>query len=602
MTTSASLPSIIVIGNADIPTVLLNGWKQYTHYSSFRAVKKAIRKATPALIIACLTNEDEQTLTKQVAEYIRNGLANQDTRIALIHEPSFHLDEVSWMEEFRTNICLSTDTKKQSFILATLNREIDNYIHIETNKRQHDAETDMLMCITQFSREKEPLQALLETFSNSLSTLCYSPCGFHIQIHKDNQGIINFCSNDNDELVKDLSISLGLPNIPDYLKTTLNEKKPQINLLPENINLNPIEEIIGTTIGSYLTFPISVYDKTLYLLMYFIPENQMDKVSMKQINVINKACEQLTMLLERRQAESSLKKQYTRLKSTLIDLKTTKEELKQQEKMANIGQMAAGIAHEINNPLSFVMSNFSSMDEYLTSIMQLQDLQSKFLDSIEIEQDNKIQELKNNISKFQQEEDIDFVLSDIRAVVSESHKGLKRVKNIITDLKSFTYSQSTELEECHLTEAINDTLKVLSYDLNDTITIDKRLSELPPFLAHNGLMQQVLTNLIKNAGQALIQADSANPKITISTLHKGTSVYIIIEDNGPGIPAEARNKIFEPFYTTKTVGEGTGLGLSVTFNIIKKLGGVIKMESEEQKFTRFIISFPIQEKVAQKII
>lgn len=597
MTTSTLLPSVIVIGNDTIPTNLLGNWIEYTHYSSFRPIKKAIRKATPALIIACITNEDEENIAKQVAEYIRNGLANQDIRIALIHEPSFHLDEISWMEGFRANICLSADIKKQSFILATLNREIDTYVHIETNKRQHDAETDMLMCITQFSRDKESLQDLLKTFSNSLSTLCYSPCGFHIKIRKDNLGIIDFCSNSNEDLVKNLSISLGLPTIPDYLKITLNEKKPQINLLPENISLKLIEEKIGTKIGSYLTFPISVYDNTIYLLMYFIPENQMDKVSMKQINVINKACEQLTMLLERRQAENSLKKQYSRLKTTLIDLKTTKEELKQQEKMANIGQMAAGIAHEINNPLSFVMSNFSSMDEYLTSIIQLQDLQSKFLDSIEIGQDNKIQELKNNISKFQQEEDIDFVLGDIRAVVSESHKGLKRVKNIITDLKSFTYSQSTELEVCNITEAINDTLKVLSYDLSDTITIEKRLSELPSFLAHNGLMQQVLTNLIKNAGQALIQADSPTPKITISTLHKNTSVYITIEDNGPGIPIEARNKIFEPFYTTKTVGEGTGLGLSVTFNIIKKLGGTIRMESEEQEFTRFIISFPIQEKV-----
>ncbi len=598
MTTSTLLPSVIVIGNTDIPINVLSGWNEYTHYENFRPIKKGIRKAVPALIIACITNEDEENLAKQVAEYIRNGLANQDTRIALIHDPSFHLDEISWMEEFRTNVCLSANIEKKTFILTTLNREIDTYVHIETNKRQHDAEIDMLMCITQLARENESLQDLLKIFSKSLSTLCYSPFGFHIKIGNDDQGCINFCSNNDEKLLNDINNSLGLPNLPDYLKTTLNENKPQINLLPENINLKPIEERIGTTIGSYLTFPITVYNKTLYLLMYFIPDDQMHKVTMKQINVINKASGQLTMLLERRQAESSLKKQYTRLKTTLIDLKTTKEELKHHEKMANIGQMAAGIAHEINNPLSYVMSNFSSMDEYLTSIMQLQDLQSKFLNAIEIGQDNKIQELKNNISKFQQEEDIDFVLGDIRAVVSESHKGLKRVQNIITDLKSFTYSQSTKLEECNIIEAINDTLKVLSYDLSDAITIDKRLTELPPFLAHNGLMQQVLTNLIKNAGQALIQAKSPTPKITISTLHKKASIYIIIEDNGPGIPEDARNKIFEPFYTTKTVGEGTGLGLSVTFNIIKKLGGVIKMESQEKEFTRFIISFPIQEKAA----
>lgn len=589
-------PSIMVVGSDKIQETYIDNWANYTHYTSFRPIKKGIRKNTPALMIACISNEDDENLAKQTTQYIREGLANQDIRIALIHDPAFNLDAINWMEEFGVNVCLLATDEKKSFNVTTLNREIDTYRHINNNKLQHEAETKMLMCITQFSRDKESLPELLKLFSTSLSTLCYSPCGFHIQIQNSTQGKIDYCSNETKGLVNDLNLALNLPKIPDYLHNTLEEKKAHINLLPDNIDLKDIEEKIDVTIGSYLTFPIKVYDKILYLFMYFIPEDQMDKVSMKQINVINKACEQLTMLLERRQAESSLKKQYKRLKNTLVELKTTKQELQHKEKMANIGQMAAGIAHEINNPLSFVMSNFSSMDEYLTSIIQLQKLQSKFLESIEVEQDQKILELKNNISKFEKEEDIDFVLSDIRAVVSESHNGLKRVKNIITDLKSFTYSQSTELEECNITSVINETLKVLSYNLNEDIQIKKRLAELPTFLAHNGLMEQVLTNLIKNAGQALTEANTNNPKITITTFNKDAFIYIIIEDNGPGIPESVHSKIFEPFYTTKTVGEGTGLGLSVTFNIIKKLGGTLKMESQISEFTRFIISFPEQGK------
>lgn len=597
MQVPSSISTVMVIGDITIEKIHLVNLVDYSYYAGFKPLKKGIRKNTPALLIACIADEEDEELTKQSIEYIRKGLANQDIRIALLHDPSFNLDPINWMEEFGVNICLSACDEKKSFNITTLNREIETYLHIENNKRQHDAETEMLMCITQFSRQNELLPDLLKLFSKTLSTLCYSACSFHIKIKDNTQGAIDYCSSDAENIIQDLNNILNLPSMPDFIHTTLDEKKPHINLLPDNINLKVIEEKTDCIIGSYLTFPITVYGNVLYLLMYFIPDNQMDKVSMKQINIINKACEQLTMLLERRRAENSLKQQYKRLKSALVELKTTKQELQHQEKMANIGQMGAGIAHEINNPLSYVMSNFSSMDEYLSSIMQLQELQSQFLESIEMGQEHKIQELKNSISKFKKEEDIDFVLNDIRDVVSESHNGLKRVKNIITDLKSFAYSQSTELEECNIVNTINETLKVLSYDFNKDITIDKKLSELPVFLAHNGLMEQVLTNLIKNAGQALTQAKTKKPKVTITTLCESTFIYIIVEDNGPGIPEKVHSKIFEPFYTTKTVGEGTGLGLSVTFNIIKKLGGTIKLESKENEFTRFIISFPIQEKL-----
>ncbi|MGH1486071.1 MAG: sensor histidine kinase [Cellvibrionaceae bacterium] len=592
MQPTTSTPAIIAVGNPEIHQAALNNWHNYEHYSNFRAIKKQFRHEKPALIIACIGDENDEELSKQVTQYVRDGLANQDTRIVLLHEPSFNLDEISWMEELQVNGCLLAEEKKKSFNLTTLNREIDTFLHIDNNRRQHDAETDMLMCITQFSRDNESLTELLKTFSSTLSTLCYSSCGFHIRIKNRTEGTIDYCDNKNDLITEKINNTLGLPSIPDYLQRTLDEKHPQINLLPENIDLKILENTIGEKIGSYLTFPIAAYDKVLYLLMYFIPESQMNKVSMKQINVINKASEQLTMLLERRQAENSLKKQYKRLKDALVELKSTKQELQHKEKMASIGQMAAGIAHEINNPLSYVISNFSSMDNYLNSIIQLQELQSEFLDSIEIEQNQKIKELKDNICKFEEEEDINFILEDVRAVISDSHSGLKRVKNIITDLKSFTYSQSTELEICDLPKVIDETLKLLAYDLGELITIEKNIHSLPDFMAHDGLMQQVLTNLIKNACQALKGTQTEDPTITINAEHKNESVHILIKDNGPGIPEEAKEKIFEPFFTTKTVGEGTGLGLSVTFNIVKKLGGTIEVNSKKDEFTEFLIQFP----------
>ena len=583
--------SVIAIDNGTLHSNILKNWHHYDHHNNFRSIKKYFRNDKPALIVACISNEDDEQLSKQVIHYVREGLSNQDTRIVLVHEPSFDLDETHWMEDMQINGCLLADEEKRCFNHSALNREIDTFLHIDNNRRQHDAETDMLMCITQFSRANEPLHELLKTFSKTLESLCYSACSFHLKIVDQQQGRLDYCSQQQDGLMETIQQILGLPNLPQYLQNTLTEKHPQIDLLPDNVQFQSLEEKLQCKIGSYLTFPIVAYDKILYLLIYFIPESHMDKVSMKQINIINKASEQLTMLLERREAENSLKKQYQRLQNALVELKSTKQELQHKEKMASIGQMAAGIAHEINNPLSYVISNFSSMDHYLKSIMQLQELQSEFLSSIETGQDQKIAALKNTISQFEEEEDMDFILDDIRAVISDSYNGLKRVKNIITDLKSFTYSQSTELELCDLSKVVDESIKLLSYDMDPSITLVKAVDELPDFMAHNGLMQQVLTNLIKNAAQALIDAKTDKPTIKVTAQHIEASIIIRVHDNGPGIPGEARAKIFEPFFTTKTVGEGTGLGLSVTYNIVKKLGGDIQVDSQANKYTEFTIAF-----------
>jgi signal transduction histidine kinase len=602
---SHAMPLILSIGDSNIPQSALENWRDLEHQTNFRSIKKIFHSKKPALVVACIKDESDEQLSKKVTQYIRDGLANHDTRIVLLHEPSFDIDLVNWMEKLQVNACLSTSEQKQSFNISMLNREIDTFLHIDNNRRQHDAESQMLMCISQFSRTNESLSDLLKSFSSTLAMLCHSACSFHIAIKDNQEGEIDFCDQQNIQQI--VHQTLGLPKIPEYIQHTIDEKSPQINLLTDTTDLSAIEDQLDIKIGSYLSFPIVTYDKVLYLLVYLIPEDKMDKVSMKQINVINKACEQLTMLLERRQAEDSLKKQYQRLKNALVELKTTKEELQQKEKMASIGQMAAGIAHEINNPLSFVISNFSSMDHYVESIIKLQELQGEFLSSIESGQDQKINSLKDNIFKFEEEKDIDFILEDIRAVVSDSHAGLQRVKNIITDLKSFTHNQATELEICDLNKVINETLGILSYDLKDKVTVQTDIDEIPEFKAHNGLMQQVLTNLIKNAQQAMEEAQTQEPTIHISVKLEAAMITLRVRDNGPGISDKAKNKIFEPFFTTKAVGTGTGLGLSVTFNIIKKLGGTISFETKTQNksptetpnssFTEFIICFPCNKEV-----
>lgn len=585
-------PHVLIVSHCDTSEFLPKDWDKGHHFSNVRGIKKQFKNDTPALIIIGIKDEQDEELGKQVTEFIREGLCNNDSRIVLIKSQAFDLDEISWLELQQVNACLSADPDRDSFNTSVLHREIDTFKHIQNRLYQHEAESNMLMCITQFSRENEPLEELLKKFSHRLSVLCYSACGFHIKLLDNNECDVNYCDKDDHNFIDLFSQLIEAPRIPNYLQTVIKEKHPQIDLIPEKSRLTEIDDYMGITMGSYLTFPIVAYDKVLYLLVYLIPEEDMDKVSMKQINVINKASEQLTILLERRHSELTLKKQFERLKKTLIDLKSTQQELETKEKMASIGQMAAGIAHEINNPLSYVISNFNSMDTYLNNIMQLQKLQSEFLTSIDIGQDKNLQRMQKNISDLEEEADIPFVLEDIRAVVSDSYQGLQRVKNIITDLKSFTYSQSTELETCDMGLVIDETLKILKYTIEESgINITKKMDSISPIMGHSGLLQQVFTNLIKNAVQALSEAKTENPTITIKSREDGESIVLSIKDNGPGIAKDLQKRIFEPFFTTKTLGEGTGLGLSVTFNIIKKLGGNISCKSEPSQFTEFLITF-----------
>jgi signal transduction histidine kinase len=324
-----------------------------------------------------------------------------------------------------------------------------------------------------------------------------------------------------------------------------------------------------------------------------IPEEHIDHVSMKQINVVNKACEQLTILLERQKAESSLKKQYRRLQKTLVELKTAREELAHKEKMAAIGTMAAGIAHEINNPLAYVISNVSSMDKYLDSILHLQTLQSELLASIDYQQDQHAAVLKESIHEYETKEDIPFVLEDIRAVVSDSFEGLQRVKTIISNLKSFTNESSTEPEKYDLKVFLEEVFQELRFLVGDHISFTCKVDKSAEFFGLRAQLAQVIKSLVNNSLYALNEGNTDSPTIILGGDVTANDVEIFLEDNGPGIDETIQGKIFDPFFTTKTVGDGTGLGLSVAHNIVSKLGGTISVTSTPNRSTRFSIRLPL---------
>ncbi len=268
-------------------------------------------------------------------------------------------------------------------------------------------------------------------------------------------------------------------------------------------------------------------------------------------------------------------------------LEETQDQLVQSEKMASIGQIAAGVAHEINNPIGFVLSNLSTLDSYLASLFALLEAYIESERPASVPQKDsldRVRALRDNIN-------FDFLRGDIVALLAESRDGILRVKHIVQDLKDFSRGGADEVwEVVNVHDALDRTLNIVRNEVKYKARIETRYGSLPDVECLPSRLHQVFLNLIVNAGQAI----EANGTITISTGTSGSEIWIRFEDTGCGIPKQHLNRIFEPFFTTKPVGQGTGLGLSVSYSIVRRHGGSIEVESEVGRGSRFTIHLPLQ--------
>lgn len=267
-------------------------------------------------------------------------------------------------------------------------------------------------------------------------------------------------------------------------------------------------------------------------------------------------------------------------------LEEAQNQLLQSEKMASIGQLAAGVAHEINNPIGFVNSNINTMQQYCNSLLQLL---AGYEKTEHLLPENELITLKNIKSKI----DIKRVMEDITPLLSESKDGLDRVKRIVQDLKDFSRVDVETKIFSNLEKGLESTINVVWSELKYKAEIVREYADIPAIECVPSQINQVFMNLLVNAAQAIPQRG----QITLRTGYDDSQVWIEVADNGSGINAANINKIFEPFFTTKPVGKGTGLGLSLSYSIIKKHGGNIEVSSEEGVGTTFKVTLPRQASV-----
>lgn len=287
------------------------------------------------------------------------------------------------------------------------------------------------------------------------------------------------------------------------------------------------------------------------------------------------------LLQERFKAESALQNEKAEQAALIKKLEEAHHQLLQSEKMASIGSLAAGVAHEINNPIGFVASNTGNLAAYIQDLFRMIDAYRQEL--IQHEPNPKSDALSREL-------DLDFVRDDIKNLLLENKDGIDRVKRIVQDLKDFSHVDHGEWIVSNLHQGLDSTLNIVNNELKYKAELQKQYGNVPPILCIASQLNQVFMNLLINAAHAI----DKHGKITIATGVKDEEIFIRITDTGCGIPKENLVRIFDPFFTTKPVGKGTGLGLSLSYGIVKRHGGRITVESELSVGTSFTVWLPIK--------
>lgn len=292
----------------------------------------------------------------------------------------------------------------------------------------------------------------------------------------------------------------------------------------------------------------------------------------------------LEHLVEQRTA--SLRQSNSELQRTNRELQETHQQLLQSEKLASIGQLAAGVAHEINNPVGFVTSNLGSLDNYVSGLLQV-------IETYERHESHLRQNIQaaREIDAVKQTVDFDYLKQDARPLLAESRDGLARVKKIVQDLKDFSRTGNAEWQLADLHQGLESTLNIVWHELKYKAEVIKEFGVLPPIECLPTELNQVFMNLLVNAGHAIAERGT----ITIRTAATADEVSVEVADTGRGIAPEHLPRIFDPFFTTKSVGQGTGLGLSVSHGIVQKHHGRIEVASTPGMGTVFRIHLPIRQ-------
>jgi two-component system, NtrC family, sensor kinase len=317
------------------------------------------------------------------------------------------------------------------------------------------------------------------------------------------------------------------------------------------ITYNALNLLIQTNLKSMLTSEV-------HLLVLNQSNEELLEIN-KQLSASEKKYRELSEHLEEK------------VKDRTAELNQAHARLLQQEKMASIGQLAAGIAHEINNPMSFVMSNLHTLNTYMS---RSRELLQRCLSAVD--KGMVLPEFASSFREKWKQLKMDTILSDTGDLIQESINGSERVKHIVSNLRGISHIDEDAVGKVDINEEIDMIINLLSHEIPPGAKIIRKYTQIPRFICNPGLISQCLLNIIMNA----LQSRSEGLEVVIETTWEDNQIIILIRDNGPGIHDEVINRIFEPFFTTKEVGQGSGLGLTMAYDIVVSHGGRIEVEGK----------------------
>jgi two-component system NtrC family sensor kinase len=349
--------------------------------------------------------------------------------------------------------------------------------------------------------------------------------------------------------------------------------------------------VVAYALSRYLIYTFEAPIKSLKYVARSITAGELrNTLSLDRKDEFGEMAEAINlMVVNLRGMNDDLREQVRKLRETKSELAETQnqmhlqERFMQQEKMASLGRLVAGVAHELNNPISFVYSNTVLLGQSVADLRRLLD----FYNSCE----GLPREIKEKAAKLKEEIDYDYLINDMTQAIEDCHEGSRRVRDIVLNLKTFSRANELQLQKIHIADTIESAVRMLGQFFHpDRVLLHREYADLPEIECYEGQLSQVWMNLLVNAAQAM----NSRGEMWITTLAEDGHVIVKLRDNGPGIPEDVLTRIFDPFFTTKPIGQGTGLGLSIVHAIIERHGGNIKVESSSGAGTTFTVTLPLR--------
>lgn len=345
--------------------------------------------------------------------------------------------------------------------------------------------------------------------------------------------------------------------------------------------------IIVIALSRKISKPLSKMEETVSKIAKGDLSGRLEYTSFDEINKLVQSYNMMANALQRLYSslEVQVQEKTKELKSAYTELQSTQAMMVHSEKMKSLGELVAGIMHEINNPINFIYGNMTHLSNYSNDLINIIEEYTKYNESLKPEEKEDIENLKQEI-------DYEFLKTDLPDLIRSCKEGADRAKNIIQDLKSFSRMEEATITDVDLPHEIDTTLNILHNKIKNKATVHKEYNEnIPKVEAFGGQLNQVFMNILDNAVGAI--KETGDIWIRMNEDKENKNLIIEIEDNGIGMDEETSRKVFNPFFTTKPVGQGTGLGMSITYKIIKNHQGDIRVESKQNLGTKFIIRLPI---------